>query len=68
MRESAKTDKTQLPKDTYQEWLESQKEKPSVKGRGKEVTENSFEVWMAKRVEKRAKKTSGGARPKGRPA
>ena len=61
MRESAKTDKTHLPNDTYQEWLKSQKEELSVKGRGKKVTENSFEAWMAKRVEKRAKKTSGGA-------
>ena len=64
MRESAKKDKTHLPKDTYQEWLRSQKEKLSAKGRGKEVTENSFEAWMAKRVERRVKKTSGRARPK----
>jgi hypothetical protein len=65
MRESAKTDKTHLPKDTYQEWLKSQKEERSkAKGHGKEVTENSFEAWMAKRVEKQAKKTSGRARPK----
>lgn len=65
MRESAKTDKTHLPKDTYQEWLKSQKEKLSVKGRGKEVTENSFDAWITKRVEKRTKKISGRARPKG---
>ncbi|MGD1055002.1 MAG: hypothetical protein ABR867_02855 [Nitrososphaerales archaeon] len=65
MRESAKTEKTHLPKDTYQEWLKSQKEKPVAKGRGKEVTKSSFEVWMAKRVERRAKETSGRARPKG---
>jgi hypothetical protein len=65
MRESAKTDKTHLPKDTYQEWLKSQKEELSVKGRGKEVTENSFEVWMAKRVERQVKKNSRRARPKG---
>lgn len=68
MRESAKTDKTHLPKDTYQEWLRSQKEELFAKGRGKEVTENSFEAWMAKRVERRAKKTSGRARPKGKSA
>jgi hypothetical protein len=64
MRESARIDKTRLPKDTYQEWLKSQKEELLVKGRGKEVTENSFEAWMAKRVEKRVKKTSGRAGPK----
>jgi hypothetical protein len=68
MRESAKTDKTHLPKDTYQEWLKSQKEKPLGKGRGKEVTENLFEAWMAKKVEKQTKKTSGRTRPKGKPA
>ena len=65
MRESAKSEKSHLPKDTYQEWLKSQKEELAVKGRGKEVTENSFEVWMAKRVERRTKKTSGRAKPKG---
>jgi hypothetical protein len=68
MRESAKTNKTHLPKDTYEEWLKSQKEKPFAKGRGKEVTENSFEAWIAKRVEKQGKKTSGRARPKGKSA
>jgi hypothetical protein len=56
MRESAKTDKTHLPEDTYQEWLKFQKEKPAAKGRGKEVAGDSFEAWMSKRVEKR---TSG---------
>lgn len=66
MRESAKTDRTHLPKDAYEEWLKSQKEELSAKGRGKKVTENSFEAWMAKRVEKQAKKASGRARPKGK--
>jgi len=40
----------------------------SVKGRGKEVTKDSFEAWMAKRVEKRTKRTSGRAMLKGRSA
>jgi hypothetical protein len=40
----------------------------SAKGRGKEVTENSYEVWMAKRIDRRVKKTSGRARPKAKPA
>lgn len=65
MRESAKKEKTHLPKDTYQEWVRSQKRELLVKGRGKKVTENSFEDWIAKRVEKQVKKTSGRARPKG---
>jgi hypothetical protein len=65
MRESAKIEKTRLPEDTYQEWLKSQKEKPSPKGRGKMVTGNSFETWVTKRVERQVKKASGGARPKG---
>jgi hypothetical protein len=68
MRESAKTEKTHLPKDTYQEWLRSQKEEPLAKGRGKKVTENSFEAWMAKRVGKLAKKPLGRARQKGKSA
>jgi hypothetical protein len=57
MRESAKTEKMHLLVDTYQEWLKSQKEKPVVKGRGREVTGDSFEAWMTKRVEKQAKRT-----------
>ena len=68
MRESAKTDKTHLPKGTYQEWLKSQKEEPSAKGRGKEVTENSFETWMAKRVKRQVKKTSSRAISKRKPS
>lgn len=64
MRESAKTEKTHLPKDTYQEWLKSEKGEITVKGRGKEVIENSFEAWMAKRVERRTKKTSDRTKQK----
>jgi hypothetical protein len=58
MRESARTERTRLPRDTYQEWLKFQKEEPLGKGRGKEVTENIFEVWMAKTVDRRTKKAS----------
>jgi hypothetical protein len=58
MRESARIDRTHLPGDTYQEWLKSQKEEPLRRGRGKVVTENSFEVWMAKRVDRRIKKVA----------
>lgn len=65
MRESAEKEKTHLPKDTYKEWLKSQNGELLVKGRGKKVTKNLFEDWMAKRVEKRVKKTSDRARPKG---
>ncbi len=65
MRESARTERMHLPQDTYQEWLKSQKEKPSPKGRGKEVTANSFELWVTKRVKRRIVKASGRTRPKG---
>jgi hypothetical protein len=58
MRESARSEQTQLPRDTYQEWLKSQKEEPLGKGRGEKVSENIFEVWMAKRVDRRTKKAS----------
>lgn len=68
MRESAKKEKTHLPKDTYQEWLKSQKRGLLVKGHGKKVTEDSFEAWMEKGVAKQVKKTSSRARPKRKPA
>jgi len=55
MRESARFRKARLPRDTYQEWLRSQKEETLGKGRGKKVTENSFEVWMAKKVQRRTR-------------
>jgi len=56
MRESARIERTHLPGDTYQEWLRSQKEEPLGKGRGTVVTSNSFEAWMAKRVDGRIEK------------
>ena len=46
MRESARTEKTRLPLDAYQEWLKSQKDKPVVKGHGKKTTGSSFEARM----------------------
>jgi len=58
MRESARTERTRLPGDTYQEWLRSQKKEPLAKGRGATVTSDSFEVWMAKRVDARTKKAA----------
>ena len=58
MRESARSERTHLPRDTYQEWLKSQKEEPLGKGRGTLVTSNSFEVWIAKRVDRRTKKVA----------
>jgi hypothetical protein len=61
MRESAKTNKTHLPKDTYQDWLKTQEKGPVAKGRGDVVTENSFEAWMARRVEERAGRASAKA-------
>jgi len=56
MRESARIERMHLPGDTYQEWLKSQKEEPLRKGAGNVFTQNSFEIWMAKRVEGRIKK------------
>jgi hypothetical protein len=58
MRESARSERTHLPRDTYQEWLKSQKEEPLRKGRGEKVSEDIFEVWMGKRVDRRTKKSS----------
>ncbi len=62
MRESAAKEKTHLPQDTYEEWVRSQKEKPTAKGRGKKTTGNSYEEWVAKKVETRAQRTAATAK------
>jgi len=54
MRESKRTEKMQLPKDTTEAWLESQR--PSVSAtRHRSPLEDSFEAWMEKRVQKTLK-------------
>lgn len=60
MRESKKTERTHLPKDVYEEWSESQ----TVKAGGakhRQAPENTYEVWVEKRVKKKesGQKTSG---------
>lgn len=53
--ESARKEKAQLPRDTYQ--VEVSEGKTCHEGMQKEVAENSFEAWIARLVEKRAKRT-----------
>lgn len=49
MRESRKTEKMQLPKDTTEAWLESQK--PSTReARHRRPPEDTMETWVEKRV------------------
>jgi hypothetical protein len=46
-------DKTKLPGDTYEKWLGTNKER-STKVRGSETpSPDSYEIWIAKRVETR---------------
>ena len=51
MRESRRTEKMHLPKDTTEAWLDAQK--PSMKGtRHRKPPEDSMEAWIKKRVSK----------------
>ncbi len=57
MRESRKTEKTHLPRDSMEDWLESQTPTPKeVEHRN--APEDTYEVWMKKMVgESRARKS-----------
>ena len=50
MRESRKTEKMHLPRDSMEEWLESQRPKPS-EVKHEKPPKDIFEAWMEKRVE-----------------
>jgi hypothetical protein len=65
MRESRKTEKTHLPADAYEEWIGSQVVKPAGERRQKKVSENQYESWVRKRVEKRLNKATRGRRARG---
>jgi hypothetical protein len=52
MRESKKSEKTHLPRNTYEVWLESQSPKTG-EVRHKSPPTDTFEAWMEKRVGKR---------------
>lgn len=51
MRESRKTEKMRLPRDSMEEWLESQAPKPH-EIKHEKPPKDVFEAWMEKRVEK----------------
>jgi hypothetical protein len=52
MRESKKGEKTHLPMDSTEVWLEAQKPAPGA-GKHRNPPEDSYESWMHKRVETR---------------
>jgi len=52
MRESRKKEKTHLPRNTYEVWLESQTPKPS-EDKHSSPPADVFEEWMKKRVDRR---------------
>ena len=57
MRESSKKDKTKLPGDTYEKWLETQTKGPGRGGNREKPAKESYETWIEKRVETKLKKT-----------
>jgi len=49
MRESSRTEKLHLPRDSAEEWLDHQE--PRDKGvKHRRAPENSYEVWLEKRI------------------
>jgi hypothetical protein len=57
LRESSKLDKTKLPSDTYEKWLETNKER-SKKTRGSETpAPDSYDAWITKMVELKRKES-----------
>ena len=56
MRESSKSERTHLPVDSFEEWIKAQPVKPAGEKRSRKPTENQYEAWVKKRVEKRSGK------------
>jgi len=53
MRESSKSERTHLPPDSFEEWIKAQPVKPAGEKRARMPSENQYEAWVKKRVEKR---------------
>ncbi len=60
MRESRKNERTQLPPDTFEEWVKAQAVRPADARRSKRTSEDSYESWVSKRVERRVRGKSRG--------
>lgn len=45
-----------MPADTYEQWLKAQAVKAAGTRVGSKVTEDQYEVWLTKSVEKRTHK------------
>jgi hypothetical protein len=64
MRESSKSEKTHLPADSFEEWIKDQSVKPAGEKRTGKPSENQYEAWVKKRVDKRVaqKRQASGSR------
>jgi hypothetical protein len=54
MRESRRTEKMRLPKETGEDWLDSQKPRPQGK-KHRNPPEDVYATWLSIRVERRRK-------------
>lgn len=57
MRESKRTEKLQLPKDSTETWLELQKPPPGRAETHRTPPRDSFESWVDKQVEAALKRS-----------
>lgn len=60
MRESPKYEKTTLPANVYEEWLKLQPAKITEPGRQEVMIQDSYGVWIEKRVEKHLRVSKSG--------
>ena len=61
MRESSKSERTHLPSDSFEEWIKAQPVRPAGEKRPRKPSENQYEAWVKKRVEKRVGKSQKAA-------
>lgn len=59
MRESSKTEEMQLPPDTYEGWLRTQRVHHSAGAPAGAPAQDSYETWLETRVEKQTSKAEG---------
>jgi len=59
MRESQKVEKTHLPRDAYEVWLEAQSSRAS-KAKHRNPPEDLYEAWVGKRVDGRVRRATLG--------
>ncbi len=57
MRESSRLEKTNLPGDTFEAWLKTQKRQPGGGGGRGKYAPDSYDAWIDKRVEMKKRGT-----------